>query len=114
MEIVWVIVTIIALAIVFVSAFRFEKRKPPSDLASDPQGHGVDLQARRKTYERLGNVLYWIGCIIAALIVGVATALYVNEGSTRSDDLPTVGFLILIATIVWTIGRACRYVLAGT
>ena len=47
----WVIVTIIALAIVFVFAFRFGKRKPPSDLAPDPQGHGVDLQARRKTYD---------------------------------------------------------------
>jgi hypothetical protein len=47
----WVIVTIIALAIVFVCAFRFGKRKPPSDLAPDPQGHGVDLQARRKTYD---------------------------------------------------------------
>jgi hypothetical protein len=63
---------------------------------------------------RSGNVLYWIGCIIAALIVGVAIALYVNEGSARSDDLPMVGFLILIAAIVWTIGRVCRHVLAGT
>jgi hypothetical protein len=111
MEIVWVIVTIIALAIAFVWALRFGERKRPSDLAPDPQGYGVDLQSRRRTYERLGNVLYWIGCIIAALIVGVATALYVK--SARSDDLPTAGFLILIATIVWTIGRACRYVLAG-
>jgi len=51
MEIVfWVIVTIIALAIVFVCAF-LGKRKPPTDLAPDPQGHGVDLQARRKTYD---------------------------------------------------------------
>jgi hypothetical protein len=58
---------------------------------------------------RLGNV--WIDCIIAALIIGVAIALYVNEGSARSDDLPTVGLLNLNAAIVWTIGRAsirCR------
>ena len=46
----WVIVAIIALAIVFVCAF-LGKRKPPTDLAPDPQGHGVDLQARRKTFD---------------------------------------------------------------
>jgi len=47
----WVIVAIIAIAVVCVCAFRFGKRKRPSDLAPDPQGHGVDLQARRKTYD---------------------------------------------------------------
>jgi formate/nitrite transporter FocA (FNT family) len=67
-----------------------------------------------KRTAKLGNVLYWLGCIIAALIVGVAIALYVNEGSARSDDLPKVGFLILIAAIVWAIGHACRFVLAKT
>jgi hypothetical protein len=52
MEIVfWVIVAIVALAVVYVCAFRFGKRKPLSDLAPDPQEHGVDLQARRKTYD---------------------------------------------------------------
>jgi ABC-type sugar transport system permease subunit len=134
MEIVWVIVTVIALAIVFVRLFRFGKGEPPSDLAPDPQGYGADLQARRKIYDdvterferlgfaagkglftpaRLGNVLYWIGCITATLIVGVATALYFNADSARGDDLPLVGFLILIAAIVWAIGAACRYVFAG-
>ena len=57
--------------------------------------------------------MFSIGSAVAALIVGVAIALYVNEGSARSDDLPLVGFLILIAAIVWAIGAACRYVLAG-
>jgi len=61
---------------------------------------------------RLGIILYWLGCIVAAFIVSAAIAFYVTEGS--ADDLPAVGFLILIAAIVWAIGRACRYVLAGT
>jgi hypothetical protein len=47
----WVIVAIIALAVVYVCAFRFGKRKPSSDPPPDPKGHGVDLQARRKTYD---------------------------------------------------------------
>ena len=67
-----------------------------------------------KRTAKLGNVLYWLGRIIAALIVGVAIALYVNEGPARNDDLPEVGFLILVAAIVWAIGKTCQYVLAKT
>ena len=59
MEIVfWLIVAIIILAVVYVCALSFWKRKeavgrepPMSDVAPDPIGHGIDLQARRKTYD---------------------------------------------------------------
>ena len=59
MEIVfWLIVAFIILAVVYVCALRFRKRKeavprgpPMSDVAPDPIGHGIDLQARRKTYD---------------------------------------------------------------
>ena len=59
MEIVfWVIVTIIVLAVVYVCALSFRKRKEAlgrepskSDVAPDTKGHGIDLQARRKTYD---------------------------------------------------------------
>ena len=60
MEIVfWVIVAIIVLAVVYVWALSFRKRKqafgrePPSmsDVVPDTKGHGIDLQARRKTYD---------------------------------------------------------------
>jgi hypothetical protein len=57
MEIVfWLIVAIIILAVVYVCALSFWKRKEavgrePSDVAPDPIGHGIDLQARRKTYD---------------------------------------------------------------
>ena len=59
MEIVfWMIVAIIVLAVAYVCALSFRKRKeavvrdpPMSDVAPDPKGHGIDLQARRKTYD---------------------------------------------------------------
>src|SRR5215813_8821147 len=83
-----------------------------------PRPRSLAIQTERNTSEmrtaKLGNVLYWLGRIIATLIVGVAIALYVNEASARSDNLPEVGFLILIAAIVWAIGHACRFVLAKT
>ena len=59
MEIVfWVILAIIVLAFVYVCALSFRKRKEAlgrepsmSDGAPDIKGHGIDLQARRKTYD---------------------------------------------------------------
>jgi len=59
MEIVfWVIVTIIVLAVVYVCALSFRKRKEAlgrepslSGVAPGTKEHGVDLQARRKTYD---------------------------------------------------------------
>ena len=57
MEIVfWVIVAIIVLAVVYVCALSFRKRKQAfgrepsmSDVVPDTKEHGIDLQARRKT-----------------------------------------------------------------
>ena len=59
MEVVfWVIVAIIVLAVVYVCALSFRKRKEAlgrepfmSDAALDTKEHGIDLQARRKTYD---------------------------------------------------------------
>ena len=87
----------------------YEPPRPRSRLAMPSEQNSSE-----KRTAKLGNVLCWFGCIIAALIVGVAIALYVNEGSARSDDLTKVGFLILMAAIVWAIGHACRFVLAKT
>src|SRR5262245_12846170 len=61
---------------------------------------------------RLGNVLYWLGCIAAVVIVGFAGIVYFSEGQ-RPSDLPVVVVLGVIAAVAWLIGRACRYVLAG-
>jgi hypothetical protein len=61
---------------------------------------------------RIGNVLYWLGCIVAGLSVLVGVAAYVEEHN-KSGGLFVTGFFIVVALVVWLVGRACRYVLSG-
>jgi hypothetical protein len=54
----WMIVAIFVIAVVYALSFRKRKealgREPSmSDVAPDTKGHGVDLQARRKTFDDL-------------------------------------------------------------
>jgi len=59
MEVVfWTIAAFVVLAVIYVYTLSFRKREeavprgpPMSDVAPDPIGHGIDLQARRKTYD---------------------------------------------------------------
>jgi hypothetical protein len=59
MEIVfWMIVAMFVIAVVYAVSFRKRKealgREPSkSDVAPDTKGHGIDLQARRKTFDDL-------------------------------------------------------------
>jgi hypothetical protein len=59
MEIVfWMIVAMFVIAVVYALSFRKRKealgREPfMSDVAPDTKGHGIDLQARRKTFDDL-------------------------------------------------------------
>jgi hypothetical protein len=64
--------------------------------------------------ERIGNVLYWLGCIIAVLVSGLGIFLYVVEGHGRSDGLIMLIIFLVLATVPWLIGRAFRYVLSAT
>ena len=58
---------------------------------------------------RLGEVLYWVGCLLAVLLVAAAIAYYNFEYIKLAELLILIG----LAVIVWMISRACRYVLAG-
>jgi hypothetical protein len=63
---------------------------------------------------RIGNVIYWFGCIIAAFFVLAGVAEYIAEGSSRGGE----GVFILVVFLVfgfvsWLIGRALRYILSA-
>jgi hypothetical protein len=62
---------------------------------------------------RLGDVLYWLGCILAGLTVAAGAFLWFAEGHARKDGIAVVAGFLVFALILWLIGRACRYVLAG-
>jgi hypothetical protein len=60
---------------------------------------------------RLGNVLYWLASAIAiALVIFAAFAYYTATGS---GALEGALFIVAFAGLVWLIGRAILYVLAG-
>jgi len=58
----------------------------------------------------LGKVIYWIACAVAVLVLGLAALVWFTE--REAGDLVMIFNLILIGLGAWTIGRACRYVLA--
>ena len=62
---------------------------------------------------RLGNVLYWIGCILAVPIIGLAVLYWVAEGHAQTGGTVFTVVIGIVGVIVWLIGRACRYVLSG-
>lgn len=60
---------------------------------------------------RFGHVLYWAASLIAALMIGTAAFAVIANGVAIND----AGILatVFYAVIIWLIGLACRYVLAG-
>ena len=64
----------------------------------------------RRMIERLGNVLYWLGCTLAVLFL-LGAALTYSE-TTRSGN--SLGLIWgLRGVVAYAAGRAFRYVLAG-
>ena len=60
--------------------------------------------------DRLANVLYWTACALALALIVLGFGYY----STTTGLRP--GFLVLVlvvAFVIWLIGRAVRYVLSG-
>lgn len=62
--------------------------------------------------ERLGQVLYWAGCAGAAL--ALVAGIYGFFSGSNGEGGIALGFMVFAAAAVWALGRACRYVLAGT
>ena len=61
---------------------------------------------------RLGNVLYWLGCILAALIIGAAIAEWFRDAQYHPNGWVIIFEFAVFAFIVWLICRMCRYMLS--
>jgi multisubunit Na+/H+ antiporter MnhG subunit len=63
---------------------------------------------------RLGNALYWAGCVLAILIIGFGILAFFNDPiAARRPGL----VMVVTATssvVIWLVGRAIHYVLTGT
>lgn len=59
---------------------------------------------------RLGQVIYWAGCGVAAFCVLIACIIVLNPGH---DAWFFIGLWLAGAMGVWLSGRAVLYVLAG-
>lgn len=60
---------------------------------------------------RLGQVLYWGLSGIAA--ISFALGVWVNVINKAQADWSTLGVVAVFSVVVWLVGRACLYVLAG-
>jgi hypothetical protein len=64
-----------------------------------------------KVLARLGDVLYWVGCILAAIVV-VWGAVFAFRGD-HADDPYLFSVVAVAAFSIWVIGRALRFILSG-
>jgi len=66
--------------------------------------------------ERLGIVLYRLGCVIAGLCIAAVLGLLiigVGFNGKWPEILMASGTLLIGSLVAWLIGRALRYILAG-
>jgi hypothetical protein len=60
--------------------------------------------------ERLGRVLYWLGCGLTGAIVLLGALMLIGDARM---GVPFAVTVLIVAVLVWLVGRACRYVLSG-
>jgi hypothetical protein len=65
----------------------------------------------RKLLARIGDVLYWLGCILAVIVV-VWGGVFCFRGDS-TDDPYLFSVVAVAAFAIWVIGLACRYLLSG-
>ena len=68
---------------------------------------------------RLGEMLYWAGCLVAVMFVFVAGYKYFSIPPVVRSYFPWQDFLPIpakfggLAVLAWLVGRAARYILSG-
>lgn len=61
---------------------------------------------------RIGQALYWMGTIVAVLLVGLSI-FFALLAETNNGVIGALTAFVPYAVLAWVIGRACRYFLAG-
>jgi hypothetical protein len=62
---------------------------------------------------RIGTVLYWLGCVLAVLIIGFGALSVVDSDSLGMHPGVVAAVVGASSVAVWLTGRALRYILAG-
>lgn len=62
---------------------------------------------------RLGNVLYWLGIVVAIPLVGLGIYGLIYGLIRDTNPLPAVLVGLVPGVLAFILGRALRYVLAG-
>jgi hypothetical protein len=62
--------------------------------------------------ERLGNLIGWIGNGLA-LLIGIAAVATIIAAPSDPKTLSFAGFWLVVALVIFLLGRGCRYVLRG-
>jgi hypothetical protein len=83
-----------------------------------PAGNGTlpawrSLKKGGSMIERLGNVIYWLGVLLAAICVAIAFWSFISLGPGSHNRLESVVIAGIFAAIFFGTGWAVRYVLAG-
>jgi hypothetical protein len=63
---------------------------------------------------RLGDVLYWLGCILAVLFLPLPLLALIDFLNGHPQTVAHPDYLIEVALASWLTGRTLRYILAGT
>jgi hypothetical protein len=63
---------------------------------------------------RLGDVLYWLGCILAVLFLPLPLLALIDFVNGHPQTILRPDYFIEAAIASWLTGRTLRYVFAGT
>jgi hypothetical protein len=83
----------------------------PDRLLVGTHYHDQAAKAAGAMAARLGELLYWTATILAGLIVIGVIAGYISSINEGEAIIPVVA--LLVAAVIWLIGRACRAILGG-
>jgi hypothetical protein len=96
------------------NAIQFQKKKLPSGGSA---GRLSSIRDRQRSEDiwivlaRLGEFLYWGGCVLAVLIALLGGFMVWDSDAAEAPEY--IVLTVVVGGLIWSIGRGARYVLAG-